>query len=815
MKSHEEVMNLARALADAFVAFVDAVVTDPAPADTGQADPLPADGGGNTDDGDPSGDQPSDTTPVTDDPAPIVDPVPAEPELDPVAPVVNVVRITVADKNAEQPGTGNTIVLVQNGSSADWWKRKADDPVTGAPVFQETHATGKAINLTGCIALYIANAKAATQVWPEQPVPLPEGTMPAVSAPSAPKTPTPPASDDPAAPISTGQIIPKLAVPSLGANVQIADLSVHIMRDGAEPLVLRGIETGVVHSSVVGFAGIAQLRACAVSPDGLWRAFFGVDGDRVEITLRYGDPSNDAPATMGAYTAEMFAGEESLGRFDIPCHFWLAEWRAATSDRPQARSVDELVAQGFIPAYARNPFTTINAAQASDYAPMRISNLTPYMGQTGGRGDFGVNPEGTSRYLGQRDAASYRSMMMWAEASGTGPWHLDNANLGMYDFSAVPTANLFDSANSKPPLYVMKSDRAYPEFIMPDDAHHPCLGYVPFMLTGDPHHVRELMYQTNFYLGAEHGDGDPLRAAWQKKFGGKSFVLDYGQERAYAWMLRSVVFCYFASLHIDDPTLLPTAFWKMVLDRNRDFLIENFVHGTTIKASVFSSGPHKNGFGSWQEDFLAQVFGMMVGSGRFADWQEIFEWRAKQLIARRDPASGFCTDKPVWYYIAGANASCGEYVDNTGTGVVENLVFCGWPGLLGDRSEIGEHTLLMLDDTNFSIASPGGRLTKGVVAKQYGEPDPGKGNGFSFTLNGAPKAGDGWTLTATPVTTWAELAPNNTFAKTWAGEYIGVYFGAMALNQPVSEKLSALVPAMIEDMRANGSTVDWKYSFAV
>ncbi|HTN64009.1 MAG TPA: hypothetical protein VL147_21050, partial [Devosia sp.] len=80
MKSHEEVMNLARALADAFVAFVDAVVAADPIEDVGQGDPLPSDGGGigNTDDGDPSGDQPSDSPPVTVDPPPIDDPAPID-----------------------------------------------------------------------------------------------------------------------------------------------------------------------------------------------------------------------------------------------------------------------------------------------------------------------------------------------------------------------------------------------------------------------------------------------------------------------------------------------------------------------------------------------------------------------------------------------------------------------------------------------------------------------------------------------------------------------------------------------------------------
>ncbi len=125
----------------------------------------------------------------------------------------------------------------------------------------------------------------------------------------------------------------------------------------------KGVDLG---DFTVPFAGISQRNVIIRSDDKLFSVYFRPDrnNERIEVVVLYGDPFNDAPATMGAYTCEIFNNGVSLEKVDVPQHFWLSRWRWQSSPRPRVREPADLVAAKLSVAY-ENSSMTIPLAERS------------------------------------------------------------------------------------------------------------------------------------------------------------------------------------------------------------------------------------------------------------------------------------------------------------------------------------------------------------------------------------------------------------------------------------------------------------------
>lgn len=795
---------------EAGLKFLTPVVSPPAD------DPPPADGP-------PANDPPADDPPPVEDPPPSdpVDPV-DPPPVDPPAP--NLVRVTTTDKAPIHPGTGNTIVLVQNGTVASNWVRKDDPALPGVPVYRNSHGNGQPIYLDGCIAMWVGTQIKAQQVWPETPVPLPDGTLtPPAAPPATGGSTTPPPATTPTTPAATGQVIPQISMPPAGVSVAPENLSVVITPADSTipPVTLSGANATAFRDIKVAFAGITQKHSRAVSADGLWSVRFlpDADGKRIEFDWQWGNCNLPNPHTFGAYTIEFFAGTTSLGSFSVPKHYWMAEPRVATADRPDALTRDQVFANKWLPKYGVTPVSKSSGpGAAKEFSLMTISNITAYMGQTGGRPDIGYLTEYASHFYATGDAASRRAMRIWAEASGTGPWHLYDTAGRMFDFQKNPTASTYNGANNKPPIYQAAKDTTDPNVIQPDDPHEPNLCFPEFIITGDPKHARELMNLANYYLGAEHGDGSDFHAALMKVYGPKTFMVETGQQRGSAWMLRLFFDAWLASTLIDDETLLQTAFWKMVMDHNRDIFIQYFVNNTSeARTAIFKAFPTAAIYSSWQQDFMYGVVGIMEQSGFFPDWKQIYDWCIPALTARRDPASG---DKrvPAWYYAYGALPTFKADAANTGTFSLDALKFNGWATTAkGSYLQFGDWNFLMVDDTNFTLThAVSGRVLKGAFGTMFGGTDIGKNPGMNFTISGAPKAGDKGVVNIRDFTSQKEFFDTNNFDPHWTtwSDYIGDYFWASTLFAANHPEVAAYIPGLVAEMQQNGLKIDYKYSVA-
>jgi hypothetical protein len=560
----------------------------------------------------------------------------------------------------------------------------------------------------------------------------------------------------------------------------------------------------------VPFANIVQRNVLVTMPGSLFSIYLRPDRNskRVEAVVLYGDPLHSDPATTGPYTFEIFADGKALDKVDVGYHFWLARWRWASHVRPQVRKPADIVKAGLSVEYATTPLTGRMPQSAPPYWVMEFSSITPFMGQTGERGDIGQNPEITSAYMATGDDTAYTSMMAWAEASATGPWHINDPHTkAILNWNDWPTATTYSTQTSTPPFFVMKNEKNYMgKFLRPEDAHHPCLSYIPFLSTGDPYHAEELQYQINFYLGGEHNQD-----------GSKSYIFDRLQTRGYAWMLRSVVFCYLAADEIKARTLLPKSFWKNVLDRNLSWIMTGFVRASDAKTQRFFSGTSRTTMGWWQEDYLCGVLAMMQRIGRFSEWRPVLDWKIQSDINRVNGTSGWPRTHPTIYYAQWFAQHISARPGNRGNGgVVES-------GAYGPRATpiLGDYTVAFVDDKTFRVTRPDGRHDapgKGTVGKPYSS---GYGPRFTADAGSVPFApGDSFTVSIVPPKNWAELAQINNITdssdgslQVQSGDYMAHLFAVLTLAAPLMPETRPLLAWLTEAMSRAGCRVPYRDSY--
>ena len=436
------------------------------------------------------------------------------------------------------------------------------------------------------------------------------------------------------------------------------------------------------------------------------------DSDRAEVVFELGRLWSGPPRHFGAYTVEIQRGDKGLARVEVPKHFWFSRWRWQSARRPVIAKVSELVAAGLVPPYgdlrldkerpqgeakpppartqasspdprqaeagvgaalppgssvigglhrdangqlevvARPPDAApqqaprIAAAQqaklpagaAHPYTIMGLAGLAPYMPTTGERDEIGPLTEAQARWLSTGDGAAFDAMFAQAEASGTVPWHMRDEKTGApFSIEQYPKGGWYgENKVNEPAIAQIKSE------VVPDDAHHPALTYLPFLLTGDPYFLDALQLQLTWCLGT---NPPPYR------LDGKG-ILSHGQTRAYAWGLRDLAQLAKVTPAAAPGWMLPRAYWERLLENNRLWFEESFVHNPEPPYRIFrvatkyETDNRDEGlegttrYSAWQDEFMSFILGWMVLMG-FNSWRDAFNWKVDSAIARTSDKSGW------------------------------------------------------------------------------------------------------------------------------------------------------------------------------
>src|SRR6185437_203331 len=108
---------------------------------------------------------------------------------------------------------------------------------------------------------------------------------------------------------------------------------------------------------------------------------------------------------------------------------------------------DALKAAKRLPPYARTPLTRALPSPAKPYVdPMDTSNIALYMPMTGERGDIGLDTEYDAAAIATGDVTMVNSMVAWAEAAASMPYHARDPKTGRYiNWGDYPKSSWYNS----------------------------------------------------------------------------------------------------------------------------------------------------------------------------------------------------------------------------------------------------------------------------------------------------------------------------------------------------------------------------------
>lgn len=417
--------------------------------------------------------------------------------------------------------------------------------------------------------------------------------------------------------------------------------------------------------------GVVQRCIRATIADVPLTVFFRRDrgDDRVEVVFELGrawGAANAVARHLGAYTATIKAGVDTLAVVNVPQHWWFARWRWQSKPRAVRKTAADLVTARLLPPYGKDAAvfaSASNAARAEYAVPMDNAGILMAMGATGERNEIGPITEYQGDYLITGREAALRAMLAQGEAASSMPIHIrDEKTWAPVDVFEHPGVDWYETKTGKPWINTLHSKPDAGGLACPwhlDSSHDPALAYVPYVLTGDPYFLEELQFQGTQALG------------WTsyQRVQSKRQIVSPDQTRGYAWSLRTIFQLAKVTPDVVPKWLKPRSYWKKVLDDNLAWFTKTYVNDTSAASTVFHAATCLDKVGAWQEEFLAFVLGWGVWMG-FEEWRPSFVWKVQSTLARTNGKSGwprqFCT--PYYFSIGWQPGASAIYPSESPTG---------------------------------------------------------------------------------------------------------------------------------------------------
>ncbi|NEX61077.1 hypothetical protein G3574_08305 [Noviherbaspirillum sp. 17J57-3] len=389
------------------------------------------------------------------------------------------------------------------------------------------------------------------------------------------------------------------------------------------------------------------------------RSYAGLNRARVDVTIENNWAYEPNPSNL-TYDVQLLVGGTAAYTKTGMTHYHHARWRKELwwGAAPQTHLVHNtayLKASRAIPNY--DPSVVVSGTAISDIKtswtgaktePMGPGLAAPYMPDTGGRPDIGLQPAWTVMYLlsGSKDVKD--AAFGTATLAGSWPIHYRDRNTDRpLSILNYPYASLLANAGDMINPATGKSE-AFPACtncataITPDAAHQPDFSYVPYLLTGDYYHLEELQFWAMY-------DVFQYTPAYRNFSAG---LVKSDQVRGQAWAMRMLAEAAYIT---PDKDALKSQFTTF-LSNNLDWFNASYVGSaasTPNALGVLTNGyalayNNATGVAPWQDDFFTSAIGRANELG-FTKAQSLLAWKGKFPVARMLDA-GFC-----WIY--GANYS--------------------------------------------------------------------------------------------------------------------------------------------------------------
>jgi hypothetical protein len=393
--------------------------------------------------------------------------------------------------------------------------------------------------------------------------------------------------------------------------------------------------------------------------------------------LKAGVPQNIAVNTVAAAGntwvagGASFTGTKQVTTAYFPSLGWFTRWRWNPTPRPVIRNNTQLLPANLnlVPNYSSalaakyhcidcgqpGGLTTITAyssawnpmkampGQWSNYNPTGVNEataLTYPMETTGARPDIGLFPEWHANWCSNGNGNALKAMLVLAEVDGGIPWMCRDVLTGAPPNLITSPGLNYTAAIDRPNVVVPSAGAAWDVEVN----HHPCLSYVPYLITGDPYYLENLQMVAGFCLLFATGGRDGyVRANLADPnsvivpgYPQPTFATWRTQSRSLAWIIRTYVAVYLATPASVPSWLLPKGYWLSVLNTNAGFGVTYGVNEASSYPSLAVVG-EMPGANSYEEGFmlafLMKALGFAVNQGGLSSsWGSYYSYASKMFI---------------------------------------------------------------------------------------------------------------------------------------------------------------------------------------
>lgn len=280
-------------------------------------------------------------------------------------------------------------------------------------------------------------------------------------------------------------------------------------------------------------------------------------------------------------------------------------------------------------AIAESELARFGKLKDSDKAkPMAVGMALPYMPNTGGREDIGLQPGWAAAWLLSQDRRAAEATLITADLSGSWSMHYRDQNTGqpisLIDFPYMTLAgNYGDTRNpvtKKYEAFPSVDKKANPTPNVHDISHQPNLVFLPYLLTGEFYYLEELQFWAMYDVFNSNPNYRGHAKGWIKP----------EQVRGQAWALRTLAEA--AYITPDDHRL--KAHFVQILDSNLDWYIAEYPDNPAAnKLGFIANGywvPYANGtsIAPWMDDFFTSAAGHVAELG-FPKAEKLVAWKSK------------------------------------------------------------------------------------------------------------------------------------------------------------------------------------------
>ena len=420
----------------------------------------------------------------------------------------------------------------------------------------------------------------------------------------------------------------------------------------AGPRVSEWIVGGALQGPDGATTNLAQyfnVRAYA-SPDG------SIDHVRVDTVIENNRAYSPTSKNI-TYDADLRVGDHQY-RINNLKHYRQARWHKVLwwRDDPNIYArldTEYLQSTKAISNYADvTPGTGLLNRVYKRFPPMKNGDQSRRMGEPGAQQAIGPLPRWTSTYVVSGDLRAFTWMLANDDAVGSYGFHYRDAATGRpLEITDHPYVTVADYNHaSRAGRYEYRRDLLAPchsDCYTPyqfDIAHHPSIGYVPYLVTGDFYYLEEMQFTAAY---DELWANPKFRNYGQGRLRGAQ-----GQVRGQAWALRSIADAAFATPDSDPmKSYFTQQINTIIADYNKTYTDRPNQHPMHVLddygAVIYPlSGQTRVGVAPWQADFFAWSVGHAAelgvpGAKRFSAWLSAFQIH-RMIDWQSRPNVGYC-----------------------------------------------------------------------------------------------------------------------------------------------------------------------------